>query len=199
MSAAAADAGQLGWTLVQVAELVRRAEELMLDGLTLAGPHMHADMPPDAALELSATDVHRVISALAEAIEIGEHLEMLAATVPHGPVEADYEAVRDAAAADLARGIVDPRRVLLAARLLAVEHGWPALATALASGDAADTWGTLTVEALLARFRGADRETVRELAAEAGLGADARFAEVSPERLAALSDGLRRHAGRTAS
>lgn len=193
------EAGQAGWTLVQLSELVRRVEELLLDGITLAGPHVHAGMPPDASLELTATDVRRVVSALAEGIEIAEHLDLLAARLPDGPLDVDYAAVRDAAAADLARGIVDPRRALLAARLLDVEHGWPALATALASGDATDTWLSLTVEELLLRFRGADRDQVAELLAEAGLGADARFAQTPPEQLAALADCLQRRAGRAAS
>ncbi len=195
MSGGPDDAGQTGWTLIQLAEMVRRVEELLLDGLTLAGPHLHAGMPPDAALELTATDVRRVVTALAEGIEIAEHLELIATSVPDGPLEVGYEAVRDAAAADLARGIVDPRRALLAARLLDVEHGWPALAAALGSGDAVDTWGSLTVEELLVRFRGADREVARRLVADAGLTRDARFSTASPERLAALADGLRRHAG----
>jgi hypothetical protein len=193
------EAGQAGWTLVQLSEMVRRVEELLLDGITLAGPHLHAGMPPDAVLELTATDVRRVVAALAEGMEIAERLELLAAHLPDGPVDAEYEAVRDAAAADLARGIVDPRRALLAARLLDVEHGWPALATALSSGDATDTWQSLTVEELLTRFRGADRDVARALVADAGLAPDARFASAPPERLAALADRLRRHAGRPAA
>jgi hypothetical protein len=193
------EAGQAGWTLVQLSEMVRRVEELLLDGITLAGPHLHAGMPPDATLELTATDVRRVVSALAEGVEIAEHLELLATHLPDGPIEVDYAAVRDAAAADLARGIVDPRRALLAARLLDVEHGWPALATALASGDAADTWQSLTVEELLLRFRGADREAVSALVAEAGLAPAARFAETPAQELAALAQCLLRRASRPAS
>ncbi|HMJ04141.1 MAG TPA: hypothetical protein VK506_14460 [Conexibacter sp.] len=190
-----ADAGQAGWTLVQLSELIRRVEELLLDGITLAGPHLHAGMPPDAALELTATDVRRVIAALAEGVEIAEHLDLLAGHVPDGAIDVGYEAVRDAAAADLAGGIADPRRALLAARLLDVEHGWPALATALDVGDAVETWQALTVEELLGRFRGAERGVVRDVLADAGLPAGARFAACPLERLAALADGLRRRAG----
>lgn len=189
-------AGVAGWTLVQLSELARRVEQLLLDGITLAGPHLHADMPAGAALRLTATDVHRVVASLAEGVEIGEQLELLASRLPDGPVDAGYDAVRDAAAADLARGIADPARVLVAARLLDVEHGWPALAACLRGADAVATWGRLGVEELLARFRGADRDIVLALAAEAGLEPAARFASCPPERLAALADGLQRHTSR---
>src|SRR6185436_4018022 len=121
-------AGAAGWTVVQLSELVRRAEELLLDGITLVGPHAHAAMPDDACIELSPTELRRVATALIEGIEIAEQLELLAARLPDEAVAVDYGAVRDAAVADLASGIVDPRRVLLAARLLDVAHGWPALA-----------------------------------------------------------------------
>lgn len=189
-----ADAGDVGWTLVQLSELVRRVEELLLDGLTLAGPHLHTGMPPDAALVLTATDMRRIRAALGESVEIAEQVELLSGQLPDGPLDVDYEAVRSAAAEDLANGIVDPRRALLAARLLGLEHGWPALAAALVTGDAAASWEELTVAELLTRFRGADREVVRELIAAAGIAQDARFATCAPEQLVALADGLRGHA-----
>ena len=128
MSGAADEGGVAGWTLVQLSELVRRAEELLLDGITLAGPHTHAGMPADATIELAPGELQRVAAALAEGVEIAEQLELLAARLPADPVLARYDAVRDAAAADVANGIVDPRRLLLAARLLDVATAgrrWP--------------------------------------------------------------------------
>jgi len=202
MSARADDAGgdgRSGWTLIQLLEQIRRAEELLLDVITVAGPHLHGGMPSDARLELTATDVRRILTALGESVDIAEHLELLATHLPDRALEVGYEAVRDAAAADLAQGIVDPRRALLAARLLDVTHGWRALATALGTADAVATWEGLTVEELLLRFRGADRGVVRELIAAAGLKPGARFATSSSERIAALADGLRRSASRSAS
>ncbi len=188
------DAGRDGWTLVQISELVRRAEELLLDGIALVGPHAHAGMAADAKIELEAGEVRRVAEALTEGVEIAEQLELLAARLPGNGVVAGYEAVREAAAADLANGIVDPRRLLLAARLLDVPHGWGALAASLAAGDVVSAWGTLTVETLLARFRGADPAVVALVAAEAGAASGARLAECPPEQLAALAGELRRHA-----
>jgi len=128
MSDVADDAGRAGWTLIQISELVRRAEELLLDGIPLVGSHAHAGMPSDVTIELGADELRRVVAALLEGVEISEQLELLAARLPGDRIDAPYDAVRDAIADDLATGIVEPRRVLLAARLLDVPTGWEALA-----------------------------------------------------------------------
>lgn len=187
------DAGQAGWSVVQLSELVRRAEELLLDGVTLVGSHAHAGMRPDAAIELGAAEVRRLVATLAEGVEIAEQLELLAARLPDRPVMADYAAVRDAAAADLANGIVDPRRVVLAARLLDVAHGWSALAASLTAGDVVSAWGSLTAEMLLGSFRGAESQDVARVCEEAGVELGTRFSTCPPEQLVALAARLRRH------
>jgi hypothetical protein len=194
MSAVADDAGRAGWTLVQISELVRRAEELLLDGIALVGPHAHAAMAPSATIELDADALRRMAGSLLEGVEIGEQLELLATRLPDGGIEASYAAVSGAVAADLASGIVEPRRVLLAARLLDVSHGWEALAASLTAGDVVSAWGPLTVEELLGRFRNADPHLVGQVVEEAGLAPGTRFAACPSEQLAALAAGLRRHA-----
>lgn len=194
MSGADDDAGRAGWTLVQLSELTRRAEELLLDGIAIVGLNVHAGMPPDGTVALGDAELRRVTAALAEGVEIAEQLDQLASRLPGDAVEAGYDEVRDAAAADLAAGIGDARRVLLAARMLDVTHGWPALATALRAGGVAAAWEGLTLEALLCRFRGADRPTVVRIVGEAGLTPSARWSVSRPERLAALAAGLNRHA-----
>jgi hypothetical protein len=179
---------------VQLSELVRRAEELLLDGITLVGAHAHAGMPADATIALAPAALDRVAATIVEGVEIAEQLELLGTRLPRGAgVEARYAVVRDAAAADLAHGIVDPQRVLLAARMLDVARGWPALAASLAAGDVVSAWGALTIETLLGRFRDADPHVVEQLAAEAGVELGTRFADCPTERLAALAAGLRRH------
>lgn len=194
MSDEADDAGRAGWTLVQISELVRRAEELLLDGIALVGPRAHAAMPSEATIELGADQLRRVAASLVEGVEISEQLELLATRLPADGIAASYDEVRDAAAADLAAGIVEPRRVLLAARLLDVPHGWEALAASLAAGDVVSAWGGLTVEVLLGRFRGARPHVVAQVVEEAGLAPATRFDACPAEQLAALAAGLRRHA-----
>ncbi len=194
MSDTTDDVGRAGWTLVQISELVRRTEELLLDGIALVGPHAHAAMAPAATIELHADELRRVASSLLEGVEIAEQLELLAARLPDRAVAASYDAVSDAAAADLASGIVEPRRVLLAARLLDVPQGWAALAASLTAGDVVSAWGALTVEELLGRFRNADSRLVAQVVEEAGMAPGTRFAACASEQLAALAAGLRRHA-----
>lgn len=194
MSELAGDAGHSGWTVVQISELVRRAEELLLDGIALVGPHSHAGMPSEATVELGVDEVRRVTASLVEGVEIAEQLELLAARLPGGAIVASYEEVRDAAAADLAAGIVEPRRALLAARLLDVRNGWKALAASLTAGDVVSAWGGLTIEALLGRFRDADPRVVAQVVEEAGLAPGTRFDACPSEQLVALAAELRRHA-----
>jgi hypothetical protein len=194
MSELASEAGRSGWALVQISELVRRAEELLLDGIGLVGPHVHAAMPSDAVVELGVDEVRRATAALVEGGEISEQLELLAARLPGGGIAASYDEICDAAASDLAAGIVDPRRVLLAARLLDVPRGWTALAASLAAGDVVSAWGSLTVEALLGRFRDADPRVVAQVVEEAGLAPGTCFDACPAEQLGALAAGLRRHA-----
>ena len=158
------------------------------------GAHAHAGWRPGATIALGEAELRRVVQTLGEGAEIAEQLELLAARLPEGPIAAGWEAVRDAAAADLAAGIVDPRRALLAARVLDVAHGWPALAASLAEGDAVSAWDRLTVDELLGRFRDADPRVVARVVEEAGLDAGTPFAACPSERLAALAAGLRRHA-----
>lgn len=194
MSEVAEDAGWAGWTLVQLSELVRRAEELLLDGITLVGPHAHAGMPADATIELGAAELRRVATAVAEGVELAEQLDLCVARLPGAVLRAPYDAVRDAAAADLARGIGDARRVLLAARMLDLSRGWKALAACLTAGDVVSAWDGLTVETLLGRFRDADPQLVAQVAEEAGIEPGAQLAACPPAQLAALAAGLRRHA-----
>src|SRR5205085_8678047 len=137
--------------------------------------------------ELGAGELRRVAASLLEGVEISEQLELLAARLPGDQIDAPYDAVREAIAEDLATGILEPRRVLLAARLLDVPHGWEALAASLAAGDVVSAWGALTVEELLGRFRDADPRVVAQVAQEAGLESGARFATCPAEQLAALA------------
>jgi len=116
MSEPTATAGKAGWTLVQLAELVRRAEALLLDGIALVGPHVHAGLAADATIALGAPQLRRVVAALHEGAELAEQLELIAARLPGDALETDYAAVCDAAADDLASGILDPRRVLVPGR-----------------------------------------------------------------------------------
>ncbi len=185
------------WTLVQTGELLRRADDLLLTCLRVLGPQAHAGFPEDAMLSLDVDAVEALHALLAELGDAGDRLRVLGDCLPAASLELRYEDLRDAAADDLAGGIADPGRALLAARALDLADGWPALAEALRAGDAHADWHEVTVAQLLRRFRGADAELVLGVLTEAGIGDDATFADCPPERLDRLAVTLEaRAAGR---
>ena len=180
----------VAWTLVQTAELLREADELLLASLRMLGPEAHAGFPEDAVLTLDLDAVEAVHSLLAELGDVGDRLRVLGDCLPAAAAELRYEDLRAAAAEDLASGIADPARALLAARTLDLAEGWPALAEALRTGDAHADWHEITVARLLRRFRGATAAAVEEVLAAAGIASDATFAACPPERLDRLATVL---------
>jgi hypothetical protein len=188
------EGGTAAWTLVQLGALLRGADELLLDGLRTLGPETHAGFPEDASVELAVADVAALQGLLAELADVADELRVLGDCLPDEGVELRYADLRDGAVADLARGMAEPRRALLAARALTLADGWPALAEALRGGDAHADWHETTVAALLRRFRGADAGLVRAVLADAGLNDETTFAACPPERLASLAAALDAHA-----
>lgn len=184
------------WTLVQAGALLRRADELLLECLRTLGPEAHAGLPEDGVVALDVEAVERLHELLAELAEAGDQARTLGDCLPAEALELRYEDLRDAAAADLACGIAEPRRALLAARTLALADGWPALAEGLRCGDAHADWHELEIARLLRRFRGAGAELVAHVLADAGIEGDATFAACDPGRLDALAAALDAHAAR---
>jgi hypothetical protein len=186
------------WTLVQAGALLRDADDLLLACLRITGPEVHAGFPEDAAITLDVEAVEALHELFGELADLGDRLRVLGDCLPAAPLELRYEDLRDAAAEDLASGIADPGRALLAARALDLANGWPALAEALRTGDAHADWHEIAVAQLLRRFRGAHAHLVRGALADAGIHADTTFAECPPERLDALAAALEaRAAGRS--
>jgi hypothetical protein len=178
------------WTLVQTSALLRSADELLLTCLRVLGPEAHAGFPEDAVVALDVDAVEALHALLAELADVGDQLRVLGDCLPAAPLELRYEQLREATVADLASGVADPQRALLAARTLDLADGWPALAEALRAGEAHADWHEITVAQLLRRFRGADAALVRSVLAEAGIGEQAAFADCPPDRLDRLAAAL---------
>lgn len=177
------------WQLVQMAELIRRAEDLHLATLGLLGLEARAEIPEGAAAVVKHPSVLAIAGCVADAADIAEQLDALGRALPDDAVSITYEAVRDAAATDLAGGILDPHRAITAARVLDVQTGWPALAEALRV-EAPANWDDLAVVDVLAQFRGAERQLVKRVLDDAGIPPDRSFADCSPEALLRLATGL---------
>jgi hypothetical protein len=184
------------WLSVRIAELLRRAEEMVLAGLAVLGTELSAGIKPDADVVLSSGTVASLSRTVMEVAEVGERLRDLAERLPRDELRITYGAVRDGAARDLADGIMEARTALLAARVLDVPAGWSALAEALLSTDAPSFWGAMTPTELLSRFRGANAHEVRAVLADAGIESDASFAECGDDRIAQLASALLEHVRR---
>jgi hypothetical protein len=185
-----------GWSVLQIAELVRAADALLLDGLERL-PGVTADLPEDADVVLPSADTAE-LRALGELLaELAGQLQTLTDELPDGAVDVDYHEIAEAAADDLARGIIDPARALLAARVLPVETGWRALARALRSTDTHAAWDATSAAELLRSFRGADERLVARVLAVARLAPETSFGACDESAMARLAAALEEHAPRS--
>lgn len=173
-----------------MAELVRRAEQLHLAVLHVLPSEASAEISEGATATMAAAEVEEIASHVGEAAEIAEQIRQLAHGLPDGDVEIVYEDVREAAAAALAHGVLDPERVLLAARVLDVRTGWPALAEGLRAVDIRESWTGWTPRGMLSAFRGAGRQMVGRALELAGIPSDTAYADCTPEQLERLAQGI---------
>jgi hypothetical protein len=178
------------WQLVQIAELVRRAEELHLRAMNVLPPEARAEISEGAVATMPAVEIERLATAAAEGAEIAEQIRQLAQSLPDEDVEIAYEDVQEAAAADLARGMLDAERVLVAARVLDVATGWPALAETLRVVDIRDSWTDWTPRRMLSAFRGAGRQLVTLALQLADIPPETAYADCTAEQLARLADSI---------
>ena len=178
------------WQLVQIAELVRRAEELHLRAMNLLPPEARADILEGAVATMPAVEIEQLATAAAEGAEIAEQIRQLAQSLPDEDVEIAYEDVREAAAADLTRGMLDAERVLVVARVLDVATGWPALAETLRVVDIRDSWTDWTPRQMLSAFRGAGRQLVTLALQLADIPPETAYADCTAEQLARLADAI---------
>ena len=181
------------WSLLQIAELLRTGDDLLLPRLAA----LHAVTPEldeDDDVTIAANEA-AALRALAESLaEVAGRLQTLIEDVPDGEVEIDYDEVAAGAAEDLGLGIIDPERALLAARVLDVGTGWRALAHALRHADTHAAWERTTIGGLLARFRGADERMLRRVLAVAEVDPGAVFATCDEYTTARLASALEEHA-----
>lgn len=178
------------WALVQLAELVRRAEQLHLAALHVLPSEAGAEIPESAIVTVSVAEVDGLAAFASEAAEIAEHVRHLAQALPDGEVRIAYPDVHEAAAAELAQGILDPERVLVAARVLDVATGWPALAEALRVVDIPAGWSGWAPRGMLSAFRGADGQLVARALALAEIPPETGFADCAAEQLGRLADAI---------
>lgn len=178
------------WTLVQLADLVRRAEQQHLVAMHALTADVRVQLREGIDITVSAAEIQQLTALAAESAEIAEHLHHLAQALPCEDIEVSWDDVREVAAAELAEGIIDADRALLAARVLDVATGWPALAEALRVPEIPAGWHSYTPRAMLSAFRGAGSALVTRALTLAETPPNARFANCSAEQLTRLADAI---------
>jgi hypothetical protein len=182
------------WAVVQIAELARTSEELLLRTLDTLDVDVRAAMPEDAAWTLSGADAEELRALLIEHGEIAERLQVLAEQLPEHGVTGTYDDVRDGAAAALADGILDPATVAMTATALDARTGWIALADALVSTDTQSAWTQLSSHELLSSFRRADTRLVARVLEDAAVEPDACWPDLTADTTRRLATTLRTYA-----
>lgn len=184
------DVSTASWRIVLIAELLRRAEDLSRDALRTLGAQPGGELAEGATVALSAEAIERLNATLATVADIAEQLRLLAERLPEDALTVSYSAAREGAAATLADGPFDYERALIAARVLDVDAGWPALAACLRAIDVRETWPGRSPRELLRAFRGADSQLAAHALQRAGLTPETTFEACSATQIARLADVL---------
>jgi len=187
-------AGADAWNVVQIAELIRASEAVLLGALRILDVDARATMPRHATWVLSAAELDDLRTMVFEHAEFAERLRLIAEQLPARELLAVYDDVAAGAAAALADGILDPTTVRLAAGALGIRQGCAALADALVSTDVRSAWSELTVAALLNAFRDVDQAVVTHLINESGVDPVLTWAAADDETIRRVVVVLRSYA-----
>lgn len=171
------------WTLLQALELLRRIDEHVSAEFTF---HNERGEP----IVTSAATIAVLKQTAAELIDESTQLENLVERLPDAEVRVTAANVQAGASRQLAEGIIDVRTTLLAASVLPVTIGWPALARALRRSDAHRFWNATTVVDLLSRFRGARTEAIDRVLEQAQVDGSAPWVELAARTVDRLAEIL---------
>lgn len=188
-------AGDHGWRLLRLAELLR-AMERHQDRALRTLYRLDPSMRPAFAVTLRSGQVDRLHREGIEIAQLVEQIEALLDALPEEePIPVAYDDVR-ASAERLLRDsdTLDAAAVLLAAQLLDRVTGLAALAEGLRASGSYASWGTTTVGELLGGFRGVSPQLVRRIATAARMAPGTQIAGCHRDEIAALAEQLDLHA-----
>lgn len=188
-------AADSGWRLLQLAELLRQVE-IHQDRMLTILRRLDSSVGLGFLLRLERTHVEELRGRVDKLTDLAEQAAALIDGVPFDAVEIGFEELAASAERELAGGdALDVRRVLLAAKVLRFETGWPALADGLRTSEVHASWVGATVSDVLSAFRGTTPQLVRRVATAAGLAPGAEIADCGPEAIVRLADQLDEHSG----
>jgi hypothetical protein len=181
----------LGW--IELAELLRAIEVPLVDALGRLRS-VSPEIPPGTAVTLTADDATNVVAACELVQELALELQtMLTAGLAHSGLDLRWRDVELEAAAALAAGVADVRRVEILARCLSVKQGFRALAEMLRCTDQHVLWTNTTLSHVLSGFREADAHFVRRVTEQAGLSPQTRWDTCDRREVSDLAGVLQRH------
>lgn len=171
------------WTLLQALELARRIEEHVSGEFAF---YKGGGEP----IVTSAATIAVLKQTAAELIDESAQLENLVERLPDTEIRVTAANVQAGASRQLAEGIIDVRTALLAASVLPVAIGWPALARALRGSDAHRFWNATTVVDLLRRFRGAQPDALDRVLEQAQVDGSTLWVELAARTVGRLAEIL---------
>lgn len=183
------EAGEAGFALCEL-EWVRARLVILLSCGELAEFSLAA---VDGVAEVGPGLVRRLREATDEIETLLLSVVHRVHALPAEGVVSSRDEVAAAAARALEEGIIDAERALNAAQWVEVGAGLEALARSLTMSDSYRFWD-VSVERLVASFRGADRQLARAVARDAD-AVDLRFSELTGRQLARLVAALYRARG----
>jgi len=171
------------WTLLQALELLRRIGEHVSADFTF---HNEGVEPIVTSAETIAVLKRTAAELIDEVTQLENLVERLPATEVH--VTAAY--VQAGASRQLAEGTIDVRTARLAASVLPVGTGWPALAKALRRSEAHRFWDDTTVVDLLGRFRDARPDAIDRVLQQTQLDASTQWVGLATQTVTRLAEAL---------
>lgn len=187
------NAGGQALLMVELAELLRASDEAALDALVVLSG-VEPEISATTAIELTATDTADIVTQADRLGDLADQLRTLAERVVPTDTEVRWSVLQEHAAAALAEGVSDERRVLVLARCLSVRTGLRTLAESLRTTDAHLSWTATTIGQVLGAFRSSDDHFVRRLTGRALLSPETLWSACTSEQLASLGEVLDAHA-----
>jgi hypothetical protein len=183
-----------GWQLVQLRQLATDASATAAAIEQALAPIDLDALRHGADIEIHADACNAAVDAILTLHDIAYAIEQIGGSFrpPTGALTTNATSIEAKAEATLASESDDPALVLLAARLLRIDRGSPALAAGLtSSAERHAAWGDLSVGTLLTAFREGDETLVGDLCETTDVDADSHWSDVDDEQIKRIADLLR--------
>lgn len=150
---------------------------------------LEPEIPTTASITLCARDAAETLNLVDAIAQSADQLLTMASPLRPEDIDVRSQDVQNQAAAALAAGVGDIRRVEVLARSLPVTEGFRALAELLRCTDSHESWHT-TIEHVIGSFRDADTRFARQIAEQALLSPQADFDTCNREQIGRLATVL---------